>query len=414
MLCSINTEVGSVATDQKSRDFNFWSSFIAIVTASAGSTPSNKPVNSSGVRNNSYECITVLGNSEGGGWNTGTSNGFGPSATFNASAGANYADIYRTSGKSDYPYYRIAFGHYNAPYNSNFTSYPGLDWSAGCTTSNPSTTTITSAENNWYYGFSSPTSLMTAVGETLSYTNTTDRLRTDQTGKTFYVACTQNYVIIAYDTCLWYWGIRSVGGWELSRTDNPPWVHFSYTRGTNYGTQASQYHVEKAVAWSAGINSSATQQAAALYGHYQQGTGYCGLTGQQENGYLPFYNNFIGGSWNSYKQICLPLFSSPLASNYGPYNYGTNYPFPGESPIADSATGLNVPPVYPVVFKIADYQNNYYATGVVPGIYKGMCTTLAGLNQFVTAASYSIGSDTYIPIRTGTPTYPDLWLLRSA
>ena len=129
MLCTINTEVGGVATDQKSRDFNFWSSLVAIATAAAGATPSNKPVNSSGVRNNSYECITVLSNTEGGGWTAGASNGFGAAATFNASAAASYADLYRTSGKSGYPWYRVTFGHYSATYAGSFTSYPGIQYS---------------------------------------------------------------------------------------------------------------------------------------------------------------------------------------------------------------------------------------------------------------------------------------------
>lgn len=413
MLCTINTEVGGVATDQKSRDFNFWSSLVAIATAAAGSTPSNKPVNSSGTRNNSYECITVLSNTEGGGWATGTSNTYGPAATFSATASTNFVDLYRTSGKSAYPWYRVAFSHYSAAYNGSFTSYPGIQYSAGCTTSDPSTTAAGSAENNWLYGFTSPTSVSTTAGDTVGYTSTTEKFRADETGKTFYVACTQNYIILSNGNYLWYWGVRSVGGWELSRTDNPPWVHFAYIRSNDYGIQNSATHTERVSAWSAGIRHDAVQQAATLYGHY--GSGPCGLTGQAQNGYIPFANSFVGSEWQSYKNVRTPLFASPLASNYGYYNYGSSsYAFPQESPIADSVTGLNVPPVYPVVYNIVDYSGNFGSTGVAPGIYKGMCTTPTGLNQFVTASSYTIGSDTYVPIRTGNLTNPDLWLLRSA
>ena len=124
MLCTINADVGAVATDQKSRFFNVMSSIHAIATAAAGATPSNKPVNSSGVRNNSYECITVISNTEGGGWSAGNSNFFSNSATFSSSSGTQYLDLYKNSGKSGYPWYRIAMGLYNYPFNSSFSGLP--------------------------------------------------------------------------------------------------------------------------------------------------------------------------------------------------------------------------------------------------------------------------------------------------
>lgn len=420
MLCTVNTEVGGVGNDQKSRHFNLMSSIVAIATAAPGATPTNNPVNSSGTRNTNYNCITVLSNTDGGGWTAGNSNAFSPSATFNASAAAQFLDLYRVSGKSTYPWYRISFSAYAYPFNSSFTSYPFINYSAGCTSSDPSTTAITSAENGYKYAYTSPSSTtsMTTAWDYSEYNDptNTNRMRFDESGKTWYVACTQNYLIIANNEQMWYWGVRSVGGWELARTDNPPWVHFTYNRKNYYGMQASVSHTDRAIAWSAGLKPDATQQAAALFGQHQMGTSNCALTGQAENDYKPFANHLPGtGLANDYRRVRAPLFNSPLASNYGPYNYAsTSYQFPFESPIADSVTGLNVPPVYPVVFHSMDYQNGAGASGVAPGIYKGMCTNTTGLDQFVTAASYTVGSDTYIPIRTGHATFPDLWLLRSA
>lgn len=418
MLCTVNTQVGGSGDDQKSRHFNLLSSIVAIATAAPGATPTNNPVNSAGTRNNSYNCITVLSNTEGGGWTAGTSNAFSPSATFNGSAAAQYLDLYRVSGKSTYPWYRIAMSAYVYPFNSSFTTYPFIDYSAGCTTSDPSTVAIGSTENGFKYGFTSPSSyssITTAYDvSTWNDPSNSQRIRFDETGKTWYVACTQNYLIIANDNSLWYWGIRSVGGWELARTDNPPWVHFTYSRKNNYGVQNSDSHMDRSMAWSSGIRSDAVQQAAALYGQHNCGGSTCCVTGQGENTYQPFMYQFPAPLQN-YKGIRLPLFNSALSSNYGPYNTGSySYTYPNEAPIADSVTGLNVPPVYPVVFHIVDYQNGYVASGVAPGIYKGMCATAAALNQFVTAASYTIGSDTYVPIRSGHSSYPDLWMLRSA
>jgi hypothetical protein len=110
----------------------------------------------------------------------------------------------------------------------------------------------------------------------------------------------------------------------------------------------------------------------------------------------------------------MPLFHSPLNSNWGQYNSNSGYYYYADGVVADTSTGLSVPPVYPVVFCLNQMDNMSTAIGTAPGIYKGMNGTTAMTDYFVTGSSYTIGGETYIPIRTGNTTYKDLWFLRSS
>lgn len=415
MLCTINAEVGGVATDQKSRSYNVMCSIQAIATAAAGSTPTVNPVNSTGTRNTSHNCITVLANTEEGGWTTGISNHYSPSSTFSASAATQYLDLYRSSGKSSYPWLRVALGYQTYPFsNASFNTYPLFDYSAGCTTSDPSSTVIASAEAAWRGPLSAaPTTTHTACGDSTTPTSYPEgRARFDQTGKTYTVAATANYLIITNDQFLWYFGVRSVGGWEATRTDNPSWVHLAYTRWSNGPILGSTAHSERVAAWSSGINASGTQTAATIYGNYNNGVGTanCAITGlksDKSNLKTP------GTQWNNLKYIRTPIIGADLYSNYGNFASST-YDFMMDAPVADTITGLNVPPAYPVVINCVDTSLQQASNGVCPGIFKGMAGTTAYVNNFVTASSYVIGTDTYIPIRTGHVTNSDLWFIRSA
>lgn len=423
MLCTIDPAVGGHANSQTSYNYNVLASIHAIATAAAGSTPTCGPVNSSGTRNNSLNCITVISNTEAGGWTAGTSNHYTNASTFSGSAAAQYLDLFKASGKSTYPYYRIVIGPHDYPYNSSFTSYPGLRWWCGCTTSNPASVAITSAEAAYY---SQPlnaqyTSGATAVSCPGSSTSPTHKLRFDE-ARTVTVAITANYLIIVTPDYLWYFGIRTVGGWEINRTDNPPWVHFSYTRRENTNgitttTSSNQYnHTESAAAWGATINSAGTQFAPGTTtgifgGRTGTSTQTCAITGMDGWNRI----SMIGStSYHSNRILRMPLFHSPLNSNWGQYNSNSGYYYYADGVVADTSTGLSVPPVYPVVFCLNQMDNMSTAIGTAPGIYKGMNGTTAMTDYFVTGSSYTIGGETYIPIRTGNTTYKDLWFLRSS
>ena len=215
MLCTIDPAVGGHANDQKSRHYNVLASIHAIATAAAGSTPTNAPVNSSGTRNNSLDCISVISNTEAGGWLTSTSNHYTASSTFTASAGSQWLDLYKETGKTTYPYYRVAFGTVDYPFSGNFTNYPGVRWYAGCTTDDPASVAIESSNVNYYQRprDNQYTSGATAVAEGVGATTTNHRLRFDEPGRTYTVAVTANYIIIATPDYLFYFGIRTVGGW---------------------------------------------------------------------------------------------------------------------------------------------------------------------------------------------------------
>jgi hypothetical protein len=423
MLCTINPDVGGVATDQRSRHFNVMSSLIAILTASAGSTPTNNPVNSSGARDTNYNCVTVIGNTEAGGWTTSSGNYYGPAATFNASQARSYADVYRASGKSSYPWLRAAWTNYTYPYSAsgNFNNNPGIRYGCGCTTSDPSTTAFESTEVNFRYTITSPgtgATTNTAIGDWSGETFPNEMLRFDEASETYHVAATANYIVIATPRYFWYFGVRDVAPWETARTDNPPWVHFAYTREQNNGIHYVE-HTERVAAWSARISTDATQYAARIFGQYKskQNNIGCAITGLSAA--LSGRSQSPGNEFGSYYSI-RPLFDTELTSNYGTLIVNTSpsvgYYAMFDTPVADPDSGLTVPPVFPVVFRCHGYSTASASIGKAPGIYKGMFQNNVGYAQYVTAASYTIDGDTYVPVYSGhnLDTARDLWLLRSA
>ena len=109
MLCKIDPTVGGVSTDQKTRYFNIMCSLQEILTAGAGTSPTVNPVSTGGTKDTNYNCITTLANTDAGGWLTGASNFYDATTTYNATVGQEHMDVYRASGKSTYPNYRIVF-----------------------------------------------------------------------------------------------------------------------------------------------------------------------------------------------------------------------------------------------------------------------------------------------------------------
>lgn len=414
MLCKIDPTVGGVSTDQKTRYFNIMCSLHEILTAGAGTSPTVNPVSTGGTKDTNYNCITTLANTDAGGWLTGASNFYDATTTYNATVGQEHMDVYRASGKSTYPNYRIVFTQNTSGYFSGqFTSYPGVRFLAGCTDADPSVDAWNAdAEFQGHYQ-SAPTSVDTSITDATAATTYPDyelMLRFDRETE-FTVASTANYVIISDQHQMWYFGIRTVSGWETSRTDNPPWVHFSYSRYINRNTPyvTNVDHWDRVAAFGSTIDETGTQGTSRIW-HYSNAaaTGPCAITGQ----YGASDYRVTGYS------IILPIFSGTgqLESNW--YGYDTITPPYSDSPVADPSTGLDVPPAYPVVFRIKGSATST-AMGVAPGIYKGMSGRVETISNYVTASSYTINGDTYIPHKTGLTTGdthapPDLWFIRSA
>lgn len=426
MLVEINTQVGGVSTDARTRFFNFMSCLHAVATAAAGSTPVVNPVNTSGVKNTSHNCITVLSNAEAGGWSTGTSNNITASTTYTQNSSTNFVcDLWKASGKTTFPYYRVSFAQ-QYPFNSSFDSYPYMYSWCGSTASDPATTAYT-ADTTWRNnssGFNnSSSSFLFNTQPTSQPAFAYPRVDVDFAGyadavmphKRIYIACASNYLIIATPFDMWYFGQRTISPWELQRTDNPPWVSFGWAGGMgNYpgyysvGSHPISTHYH---AWSSAISPDLnTVHAASKFGF-----GYLSGNASTYNMTLTGYNSNYTGlvsmqGTNSSQNGLLPathpmqLFEGSIGSTINTLTWGRN--FRNDTMVTDPTTGLQVPPAYPLVVQGGkDYSTGTPATtfgsftGTMFGVLRGPSTSVAGYNAMLTASEYTIGSSTYIPLR---------------
>ena len=408
MLVSINTNPASESTDNKSRFFNFMASLYAVATCAAGGTPTAvRPVKTSdGTKNSSYNCITVISNTEAGGWTAGTSNSITPSTSYNASYSSPYiVDLYNATGKATYPYYRQTFANFSYAFSSSFDSYPQLEYYQGCTDTDPSSAAYNSS-SAWY---DQTTSFRRGTSQWTSYPDSFPLDVARSTNTTMYVAVTANYLIITTDYCMAYFGIRDQAGWELTRSDNPPWVAFGFCGASQNANFVSGYtqHYDYYQAWASRISPTGVQQSPTKFGIHNQMAAYS--TGHAVTGQLQSTISQMYWGYNNQTGYQRPLFSLAYPTNSGT----SNYAWAIDSPTTDSVTGLSVPPAYPLVYQYSNGTSEA-VSGRMPGCYKGMASTKAGLDYTVTASEYTIGGESYIPIRTGHPTYPDLFFLRKS
>jgi hypothetical protein len=411
MLVQINTEVGGVTTDDKGRFFNFMASLYAVATAAAGSTPTVNPViTTTGLKNSSYNCITVLSNAEAGGWTAANSNNITPATTYNASFSSGYAvDLFNYSGKTTYPYYRMTFS--NSQYffggNSQFPSYTWLDQWCGHTSLDPSTTAYTSDTsyyNGTYSGGRNPGGGSTLQGPT-SYPNTM-HLQIAKTAQTIYVAVTSTYMIISTPYDIFYFGQRTIAPWELTRSDNPPWVTFGWGGGQAQFPQpalSGQPYASHYQAWSSTVSPE---------GSYTTSPRIMGYS-RQYNSYSSAPNilcQTMSGSTNSYTTAngnYLQPATHPLMHLMAGFN--SSYPTVIDGVLTDSATGQTVPAAYPLLFRAVTQVSTgnantgtQSAIGVFQGILRGPSTTNLGFTTMMTSSEYQIGTSTYVPIRVNS------------
>lgn len=316
----------------------------SVATCAAGGTPTAvNPTNTSGVKNTSYNCITVLSNTEAGGWTAGTSNTVTAATAYSASAASLVVDLYAASGKSTYPYLRQTFGNFNYPFNSgSFSSYYQLQWYQGHTSNNPASVAYTS-DTNFYNGTSSvirPTSSWTSdpVNFPLTVSNS---------GDTIYLAVTANYLIIVTPGGMCYFGLRNQAGWEAARTDNPPWCAFAFQDCGSGFMATNSSHTDYNYAWMAGINQAGTQQAPAKRGNENSySTSPHMITGQgySTNNYYP---------WNNSNTYIRPLFQLQYPGASYAQGLTGGYNWSPDAPITDPVSGLTVPPAWPIVYSFA-------------------------------------------------------------
>jgi hypothetical protein len=409
MLVSINTNPASESTDNKSRFFNFMASLYAVATCAAAGTPTAvRPVKTSdGTKNTNFNCITVISNTEAGGWTAGVSNNITPATAYSATSASLIVDLYNATGKATYPYYRQTFGNISYSFSGgSYETYPQLEYFQGCTSSDPSSVVYTSSGSYADQG----AAFRRGTSQWTSYPDSFMVDVTRSTNTTVYVAVTANYLIITTDHSMAYFGIRDQSGWELTRNDNPPWVVFGFCgRADNVNfVNNNTVHCDYYHAWASRITPIGTQSSPSKLGQHRQndvGTTPHAITG------VRYGSSDIGSYWglSSATGNMRPLFSLAYPAAGGTTGYG----WAMDPPTTDSVTGLSVPPAYPLVFQYSN-GGSEAVSGRMPGCYRGMASTLAGLNYTVTATEYTIGGEAYTPIRTGNPTYPDLFFLRKA
>lgn len=405
MLVQINTEVGGVSTDDKTRFFNFQACLHAVATAAAGSTPVVNPViTSTSLKNSSHNCITVLSNAEAGGWQSGVSTNVTAATTFNTNFSTPYTvDLFNYSGKTTYPFYRMTFSNYQYAFNGSFTSYPQLDQWCGHTSSDPTTvafTSDTSYFNSTWSGGRNQNN--TSTYQATSYPNGL-HMMICKSAQPIYISCTATYMIITTPYDIFYFGQRSIAPWELTRSDNPPWVTFGHSghQGSYPNTAPNNYpYCSHYQAWTSLVSPEGSH-----------------VTTPRKLGHSRQYNNYS----NAPNILCQVMNASTSAYTISTGNglqpathplhhlfegFSTSYPTVIDNVLTDSATGQTVPAAYPMFFRAVQQDNTgnantgiQSANGVFQGILRGPSTTNLGFTTMMTSSEYQIGSSTYIPIR---------------
>ena len=397
------TSGSGIGANARTRSFNFMSAVHSLATCAAGGTPvAVNPVDANtSIKNTSFNCIKLLSNTEAGGWTLGSSNNISAATTYSASAGSLRVDLYRDSGKSSQPWYRWTLGtnQYNFS-NSQYDSYPQLQMWCGHNGASYNPASSAWSSDPSYYNQYNGTSL--GVPWASDWTNNSYQRPFDASvGYDIHVAITANYIILSQANQMWYYGIRNQAGWELGRTDNPAWATFGFCgdNGSAYHVVGNSQHTDWAHAFMATIDSSGSQSGASLRGFYSwYSTGMNSITGQNYNSTSQNQFNMSGG--------LRPLFPMGYPSNNGSSGWAA------ESPVSDPVTGLTVPPAYPIVFNYGNSSQG--CSGQIPGIYKGMSHNSSGLNFYVTASEYVIDGQSYVPVKTASPSYPELFFLRKA
>jgi hypothetical protein len=400
MLALINLQVGGVSTDTRTKTFNFLSCLHAIATAAANSSPVVNPVNTAGVKNTGFNCITLLANTEAGGWSTGANNNVTANTAYANNTTSQVVDLYQSSGKSTYPYLRMSFGNFQYPFANTLysnTANSQIEFVVGHTTSNPASATMQSDSGFWSSGTTSTgRNQRTTPNANWNALNVDGSIPIDvaNTGANTIIACTSNYLFILLGenstndySQIFYYGLRTTSPWESSITTNPPWVSFCIPKQVGNG-RFNYYR-----AWAAGFTANgAISRAATLYG---AGPQFVGTTGN--NTTFLTCTNTIGGSQNvknGFIHAATPPFRNTAATTT----------FRWDTPTTDPNTGLAVPVATPLVTYISDDILDGYASGVLPGILRGPATNSDGSNTYILLDEYTINNIAYKTVRINANT----------
>lgn len=434
----------TATADEKIRAINLLRAVKAVATAGAGTTPSALAWTSAAGATGA-EMITVIANTEAGGWSAGAQDTV-PTGSFTTSTDTYKMDLYVTNtGCATYPHHKFCMAvgdQYNSTnlFSGNYSTYPNIIWWYGAHTA----TNLGTSGAFW-----------TSTTEIPSFRQTKNSTFGNNYGHlmpndgAFMMACTANYIHFvnlngtAYTAAGLSYGTNGTGAWVVGNgyrdtqvwetgssfaALSPPVCSFAVDCRTNYNAAGYPAY---SWAWMQCINASGTVVTPKVYvntgyeatingayinpvsGSYGSHGGsnsdnYMSIDALRTNG--PDSRNLRNTTYNS---IALPLFTMS-AHAYG--GYGTTIP-----PVYDSTTGALVPPAYPIVFSNACMTTaapRMTPGGPMKGIYKSLSTYNTGytMSNYVTLnQTYVVNGENYFPALTGRDAVnsgQDLFLLR--
>lgn len=426
MLVKINPSLGTGNNSNYLWAYNFMRCIDAIVTASAGSTPSVNPLTAASTYDTGTNLITsVISNAEAGGWTRSSSYNLVDS-TYTTTKFTDYsykADYYNATGKSAYPYKKFTL---KPQQYTTWNSYPYLDFVYGVHTA----TDYSGTAGYAYTGFDYTTTSFNIceAGQNQGYVPwanafplvfTTTRTGTVGTANVDYneylVAATQDYIIImnAFNSIL-YAGTRTTQPWENSYSNNPPIVGWCANSTVYYSTS---YQVNTKFMWTLSMDGTGAVRTTPLKAwHY--------VTSTEGNYVQQLSQTVVHGASNVGVNAIRPvgdLSGGPIMRSCAYSASISGVPGFRQPPVTDSSGAL-VPPAVPINMMLAHQSTvsayTYYnAGGSCLGIYKSLGGSDAYMNNYYTSTSqvFTVGSDSYVPYLSGTDTlYRDMYLVRKA
>jgi hypothetical protein len=425
MLVKINPSLGTSNNTSYLWSYNFMRCIDAIVTASAGSTPSVNPLTAANTYDTSVNLITsVISNTEAGGWTRSSSFNL-VDASYTSSKfddGSYRADYYNSTGKSVYPYKKFTLKPQNG---TTWTSYPYLDFIYGIHTA----TDYSGTSGYAYNGFDAATTSFNicesgSPGYQTWYNCFPLYVATGRSGTTgtasvnyqeYLTAATQDYVIIMnpFNSIL-YAGLRTTQAWENSYNNNPPVVGWCYNV---YPYYSWSYQANTKFMWALTMDGTGTVRTTPA-----KATNY--ITGADNNYVSVTGHTVVHGSGNVGIQSLKPvgdITGAPIIRSCTISNTANGSPGYRQPPVVDS-TGTLVPPAVPINMMLAHQSTVsaytfFNAGGQCLGIYKSLGGSDSYMNNYYTSTSqtFTVGSDSYVPYVVGPDTlYRDMFLVRKA
>lgn len=429
MLCKINATVGG-ATDQKARAINWLRAIQAICTAAAGTTPSVASVTTPtasptiGVSGSVNVITEVISNTEAGGWTASASSNV--QSNYDASFAVPYqVDLYRDSGKATYPYRKLSFrANPVYPFNGSYSSYPVIAVTHGFNTAQAATgnyllgtrwNSLASdgvyARNYFdvnYYDGGENTDFWPQAGEWL--VASTDRYFILMSGSTGGSA-------VGYPGAMMYVGLRTTNVWEDQYDDNPPLASVVYSGSERHSSGNGQ----NASMWCRTMGPTGTVNSTpAWYRIQNQSSGswtnqmdvsgnyVCPLSGWNNQGTaLSSFSTSPRYHWANQMQV--PMLPGGWGMMRSRYRENTQV----VGPVTDPATGVMVPPAYPITFA-RNLQSSHNSGGTAIGLYKSLSGTDTFLqNYYSPGQTFVVNNEAYYAYAIGNDSnFRDLFLVR--